>query len=145
MPPMKNDYKANRANYKQLRGVVGQYQGSDVYVVPEKDFNLWESKDDNRMIYALVVPGRHDLLLVSGGMKIGDMTPNGYVDLWEKSEFYDDGPEKAFEEPAVKSVEEPMAADFPQMEVPSTSGINVDDFLAGENLVDRFLREFKNF
>lgn len=140
MPPMRNEYKADRANYKALRGVVGQYQGSDVYIVPEKDFQLWESKDDNRMIYALVVPGRHDLLLVSGGMKIGDMTPSGYVTMWEKSSFYDEGPEKEIEEAEVESVEEPMAADFPHMEVSSTSGISVDDFLAGETLVDRFLK-----
>ena len=36
-----------------------------------------------------------------------------------------------------------MAADFDIGEVPSVStasGINVDDFLAGETLVDRFLR-----
>lgn len=144
--PTFNEYKANRANYKQLRGIVGQYRGSDVYVIPEKDFNLKESSKDSRLIYALIVPNRKDLLLVSSGMAIGDMTPSGYVTMWEKSEFYY-GPEKEIEEPitAVNTTFNYSGGNGarPKVEVEfdvSTSGISVDDFLAGETLVDRFLR-----
>lgn len=141
MPPVHTDFRReHRPDYRYTSGVVGQYQGSDIYTILEEDFDVDDSRGDSRLIYALIDREKRDLKLVSEGMWIGDMTSDGYVTLFDKSRFY----EEATEEPEWKPAE--SFADAFQEPMPATSsssgtGKTIDDFLAGETLVDRFLRE----
>lgn len=137
-------------DYRYMGGVVGTYQGQDVFVVPEKDFSIKRSRGDRKMIFAVSTqnpeglgrkPG--SLLLVSSGSVIGEMSPDGEVELYERSyEWKGRGwkqPDPEVE--ASTEVEVGGRKNYPVPEVIYTSGKSVDDFLAGETLADRFLRE----
>lgn len=149
MPPVQTDFRRERKiDYRYTSGVVGQYQGSDIYTILEEDFDVDDSRGDSRLIYALIDREKPDLKLVSAGMWIGDMTSDGYVTLFDKSRFY----EKPEWKPA--EIEEPIPADIPEVFAANNSplvasasgtGKTIDDYLAGETLVDRFLREMKEF
>lgn len=141
MSPVHTDFKReHRPDYRFTNGIVGQYQGSDIYTILEEDFDVEQSRGDSRLIYALIDREKPDLKLISEGMWIGDMTSDGYVTLFDKSRFYE---EKDLDwEPAeslADAFEEPPAA--PSSTFTSGTGKTIDDFLAGETLVDRFLRE----
>ena len=141
MPPVQTDFKRHKPDYRFTHGIVGQYQGSDIYTIKEEDFNVEDSRGDSRLIYALIDRKKSDLKLVSEGMWIGDMTSDGYVTLFDKSRFYE---EKDLDwkpaESLADAFEEPLAAEVEES-FSSPSGKTIDDFLAGETLVDRFLRE----
>lgn len=145
MPPVHTDFRReHRPDYRFTSGIVGQYQGSDIYTILEEDFDVEQSRGDSRLIYALIDREKPDLKLVSEGMWIGDMTSDGYVTLFDKCRFYEEKDldwepaeslTDAFQKPMAAEVEEPLAA------FSSPSGKTIDDFLAGETLVDRFLKE----
>lgn len=142
MPPVHTDFRReHRPDYRFTNGVVGQYQGSDIYTILEEDFDVDQSRGDSRLIYALIDREKPDLKLISEGMWIGDMTSDGYVTLFDKSRFYE---EKDLDwrpaESLADAFEEPPAAEVEEL-FSSPSGKTIDDFLAGETLVDRFLRE----
>lgn len=123
-------------NYNYMSGMVGQYKGSDVFVIPVKDFSVERSKGDKKTIFAVSnnKGGRYDnLVLVSGGMVIGEMSCDGEVFLAEKSSFY------GKPEPKNEIVEEEVVEE----KKPEIEGKSIDDYLAGETLVDRFLREMQ--
>lgn len=126
-------------NYRYMSGIVGQYQGQDVFIVQEKDFDLARSKGDSRVLFAVFSPGKRMARLISGGMWIGEMSPEGEVNLFKASKFYEEtdvSPEKKEskkEESKAKKEEEVKESIF-------ASGKSIDDYLAGETLVDRFLR-----
>lgn len=144
MPPVHTDFRReHRPDYRYTNGVVGQYQGSDIYTILEEDFDVEQSRGDSRLIYALIDREKPNLKLISEGMWIGDMTSDGYVTLFDKCRFYE---EKDLDwEPAetfAADIEESMPADdSPLTTSASGTGKTIDDFLAGETLVDRFLRE----
>ncbi len=127
-------------NYNYMSGMVGQYKGQDVFVIPVKDFSVERSKGDKKTIFAISnnkVGRYNNLTLVSGGMVIGEMSCDGEVFLAEKSSFYE--PEA---KPEVKSKDEVKEVEIKEekSEPVSIIGKSVDDYLAGETLVDRFLR-----
>ena len=126
---MKNEMKTQSTiDYRYSNGIIGQYKGQDVYVLPESDYTP-ARKQEKDLIFALA-SGANKLKLVNRGMLIGYMDPQGNVELLRKSEFYP--------KPQLQAEEKPEAANT------SASGINpIDEYLAGETLVDRFLREMK--
>lgn len=124
-------------NYNYMSGMVGQYKGQDVFVIPVRDFSVERSKGDKKTIFAISnnkVGRYNNLTLVSGGMVIGEMSCDGEVFLAEKSRFYGEPEAK----PEVKFKSEPEIEI--KEEKSEIIGKSVDDYLAGETLVDRFLR-----
>ena len=119
---------ARRKDYRYMSGIIGNYGNNDVWVIPEKDFTVELSKEHPEYIYAVSNLKENKLKLVSMGMLIGYMTLEGDIELLERSEFYDE--------------DEFMEIAMPSPQIPSTSGKTIDDYLAGETLVDRFLRQF---
>lgn len=79
-------------NYYNRNGVIGSYQGQEVYVISYKDFAYEMSKENPEMLYAV---RRNDgkLDIVEDGMLIGIMTDGGNVETYKWSrrspyEFY---------------------------------------------------------
>lgn len=134
------NYKSERADYRYLEGIVGQYQGTDVCIVPKKDFSLQTSKENRDLIYAIADKKKKTLKLVMAGMIIGEMTSSGYITMYKRCSFFDDGPEKHVPIPEERSEASPQI--FEGVDLSSASGI-IDEFLAGETLVDRFLKELE--
>lgn len=131
--------KERRLDYRYMNGIVGQYQGKDVWVVQEKDFVVQMSKNDPDIVFAVVKKGEVWLQLVSGGMVIGEMSKEGEVVLYERSYFWGDPVEE--KEPSPQTLVKDMSTST------STSGEKVgktvDDYLAGETLADKFLRQLQ--
>lgn len=128
---------ARRKDYRYMSGIVGVYQGNDVWAIPERDFTVELSKKNKEFIYAVTNVDDKVIKLVNRGMLIGYMTPEGKVDMLDKSEFYEDS--KAM---AAITVEAKGGKDnIPEVTI-SASGKTIDDYLAGETLADRFLRQF---
>lgn len=116
-------------DYRYKMGIVGQFNGNDVYVIPEKDFDLARTQKNKGMIFALSSGNKELLDLVSDGMWIGQMTAQGQVGLFEKSRFF----------------EERRLAD-PQLKIDtSSSGITPADIgiRPNESAADRFIRNMK--
>ena len=131
---------AKKRDYRYTSGIIGQYGGNDVWVIPERDFTVELSKENKEFIYAVTNIDDRVIKLVNRGMLIGYMTPEGRVDMLDKSEFYEDS--KAM--PAI-TVEAKGGKDNTPEVIISASGKTIDDYLAGETLADRFLREFSKW
>ena len=132
--------KERQVDYRYLSGVVGQYKGSDIFVVPEKDFKLGKSKKDRKTWFALADRGKEELPLISGGMWIGNMTHVGLVNLFPESRFWPPEEKKIEKVVFPNEMEEPVKA----VEVPKSPWVGektIDDYLAGETLADRFLKQ----
>ena len=126
---------ARRKDYRYITGIIGNYGNNDVWVIPEKDFTVKLSKKHPEYIYAISDTNKDKLSLVNQGMLIGYMSSEGSIELSDKSEFYT--------KPAIK-VEVKEEDNIPEIivEATSASGKTIDDYLAGETLADRFLRQF---
>ena len=131
---------AKKRDYRYTSGIIGQSGGNDVWVIPERDFTVELSKENKEFIYAVTNIDDRVIKLVNRGMLIGYMTPEGRVDMLDKSEFYEDS--KAM--PAI-TVEAKGGKDNTPEVIISASGKTIDDYLAGETLADRFLREFSKW
>ena len=133
--------KERRVDYRYMSGVVGQYKGSDIFVVPEKDFKLGRSKKDRQTWFALADGKKEEMPLISGGMWIGNMSPQGLVDLFPESQFWPPEKKKVVEKVVFPDeMEEPVKP----VEVPKGPWVGektIDDYLAGETLADRFLKQ----
>lgn len=129
---MKTQARTRRGfDYRYSNGIIGQYRGKDIYVIPKNDFTIEQSKQEKNLIFAVSSLDTDELILVGNGMVIGFMTADGSVQLYDKSRFY--GEEK-------KAVPQVTEQPLPQT---SASGKTIEDYLAGETLVDRFLREMR--
>lgn len=119
-------------NYKEMRGFVGNYQGVDIFVIDEENFNVSMSKkQDIHFFYAIVIPDKENLLLINRGMEVGELTPQGEVHLYDRSRFY---------EKTMKGNEVSTPA------ITTASGIDpLEEYKAGEDLTDRFLRGFNDW
>ena len=116
-------------NYKEMRGFIGNYQGVDIFIIDEENFNVSMSKkQDVHFFYAIVIPDKENLLLVNRGMEVGELTPQGEIQLYDRSRFY------------AESSEVSMPA------ITTASGIDpLEEYKAGEDLTDRFLRGFNDW
>ena len=127
---------ARRKDYRYITGIIGNYGSNDVWVIPEKDFSAGLSKEHPEYIYAISDTNKKELSLVNRGMIIGYMSPEGSIELSDKSEFYT--------KPAITVEAKGGKDNIPEVivEATSASGKTIDDYLAGETLADRFLRQF---
>lgn len=70
--------------YYHQNGVVGQYRGTDVYVIAYKDLTETQTKTTDT-IFAVRCNNNDKLELVQRGRLIGSMTDDGHVELWDNS------------------------------------------------------------
>lgn len=64
-------------------GVVGQYNGKDVYVIQKREFDR-DPQVDKGTIYMVVEDGKTESLLVHGMTVIGHISPTGSVTEYHK-------------------------------------------------------------
>ena len=70
-------------NYFTKNGIIGQFQGTDVYVISYKDFT--EDMDNGNTLYAVKMPGQREYMtVVTDGKKIGYMSSIGHVEIYDK-------------------------------------------------------------
>lgn len=127
---------ARRRDYRYMSGIIGNYGNNDVWAIPEKDFTVELSKEHTEYIYAVTNFKEDKIKLVNRGMIIGYMSPEGDIELLDASEFYI--------KPAITVEAKGGKNNIPEVivEATSASGKTIDDYLAGETLADRFLRQF---
>lgn len=70
--------------YRDKNGIVGQYRGTDVYIIAYKDLTESMTKSSDT-IYAVRCNNNDNLELVQRGRLIGTMTDSGHVELWDSS------------------------------------------------------------
>lgn len=63
---------------RKERGLIGKYNGLEVHVVSKKDFDSGKCTDKN-IIYVLTDGNRFESLMVSRGVVIGHIDPQGGV------------------------------------------------------------------
>ena len=68
-------------NYYSCNGIIGTYQGQEVYVIDYKDLTYEMSKEHSERLYAVRRPDRR-MDIVENGMLVGVMTSGGKVDIF---------------------------------------------------------------
>ena len=91
-------------NYFTRDGIVGKYQGIDVWVIDYRSFK--KEMDDGRHLFAVKMPGDNSSMkLVFDGTVVGRMSGGGSVHDYEVRERM---PYKYFEEPSVEECKQKL-------------------------------------
>lgn len=124
--------------YKDKNGLVGQYQGNNVYVIDYE--KLSPPDEDDKTWYAVRRRGVQDLELVLGDFMIGTMSDSGHIVVFDRSrraayKFYT-VPKKVNKPKYIMKQTEPIAD-------PDPSALALDvEFGYGEysKIVDNFFK-----
>ena len=112
---------------RKERGLIGKYNGLEVHVVSKKDFDSGKCTDKN-IIYVLTDGNRFESLMVSRGVVIGHIDPQGGVTEYT-SPFDYITPKKAKSKKR-EEVVEAIASTKKEEEVASaTTSVSAEEYL----------------
>ena len=125
-------------DYRYMGGIVAHYGKYDVYMIPEKDFNISQSQEDKQTIFGLTDINRDTIKLIHSGVWIGNASPQGKMELFDKSMFYGESIEEAT--PAIIEDIDTFASGIEENKIDPT-----EVFKPGESLTDRFIKGFNKW
>lgn len=111
---------------RKERGLIGKYNGLEVHVVSKKDFDSGKCTDKN-IIYVLTDGNRFESLMVSRGVVIGHIDPQGGVTEYT-SPFDYITPKKAKAKPE-KREEVFKAATTVKVEETAATSVDAESYL----------------
>ena len=94
------------------RGVIGQYNGNEVFVIPQNEFDKLSQVKRN-IVYALVKPGKYESILVKNMVVMGHISPDGGVTEYDNPfDYLSASRSKAVDKPKPKpqKTEKPQAS-----------------------------------
>ena len=116
-------------NYKNERGIVGQYKGTDVEVIPYMELSAKAASRKDR-IWAVVMSLAENLQLVYGDKWIGTMSSEGKITLFDRNvifRFHEDKVKEVERKSSTPAAKEPTVGEF------SEYSKEVDNFFKGLN------------
>lgn len=134
------------ADFRYTTGVIGNYQGKEVYSISEKDFDLSRNRRSNS-IAAVTFGDSYEIRLIDNGKWIGNMDPQGHVELFKKARSYEKRvklDDYTFEEvkgSKTKVTEDTAASADSVAAKAAASQKRIDEFLHSESVVDKYLKE----
>lgn len=112
---------------RKERGLIGKYNGLEVHVVSKKDYDSGKCTDKN-IIYVLTDGNRFESLMVSKGVVIGHIDPQGGVTEYS-SPFDYIRPKKATNKKREEAFTAAVAATTKKEETAATS-VDAEEYLA---------------
>ena len=125
---------------------IGNFKGTQVYVYKEDTFDVNRNRRSGD-IAALTFGDSYEIRLIQYGKWIGNMSPSGQVDIFEKKRNYErrvklsDYTTMEAEETTTSVSESRDTSIEAVMAQAKASQKRVDDFLKSDSVVDKYLKE----
>lgn len=123
-------------DYRYMGGMVAHYGKYDVYMIPEKDFDISQSQEDKQTIFGLTDINRDTIKLIHSGVWIGNASPQGKMELFNKSMFYGE---------SLPAIIEEIDTDISASGIEENKIDPTEVFKPGESLTDRFIKGFNKW